>query len=131
MNNVHFRAWDLLKERMIYDSHNGSDQQIKVTPHGIFTKGTATGVWDFQPDNVEIMASTGYVDKHNRPIFEGDMISTRDEKYEVVWEDFKFNLRGFYNGGQLIPECAFSSFSQHDFEVVGNKYIKVGLPLDI
>lgn len=131
MNNVHFRAWDLRKERMVYDSSNHTDRQVKVSPHGIFTKDSLTASWTLQTDDIEIMASTGYVDKHNRPIFEGDMISTFNEKYEVVWEDFKFNLRGFYNGGQLIPECAFSSFSQNDFEVVGNKYIKVGLPLDL
>lgn len=131
MTETLYRAWDLKKERMYYDNLDEINGHTLVTNKGVLQENKFTHQWDLANENLDIMVSTDYVDKLGRRIFEGDILHYQGGDYEIIWDKFKFNLRGFYNGAQFIPECAFSSFKYDEAEVASNKYIKMGMLEDI
>lgn len=112
-----FRAWDKETKTMIEVS------SINFEEHLILG-----GYWEFGQtesikfDEIELMQSTGLFDKHNKEIFEGDVVLVLDSTYTVFYD----NERGSY---RLKPHDDrwnvdyMSNFSHGgNFEVVGNIY---------
>jgi len=62
----------------------------------------------------------GLQDIEGKDIYEGDIVEYGycDKSYLVIWEDYRFNLKGFYEGYLDYPTEAFSESLQ--FKVVGN-----------
>ena len=87
---------------------------------------------EVEPKTVSLF--TGFLDKTNQRIFEGDIIATRDRKYKyyVVFENGSFicyhlELKDTVNGGNLRWGLLSRAFELKDFEieVIGNIYDKM------
>lgn len=62
---------------------------------------------------------TGIKDDDGNDIFVGDIAKDYDGKiYEVIWDDFCFNLKDFYNSFHDYPSLAFSE--NIHVKVIGN-----------
>ena len=63
---------------------------------------------------------TGMTDKNGKMIFEDDIILYNGvSKHEVVWDDYEWNLGGFYNSFMDDPTSAFSEGTSK-IEIFGN-----------
>lgn len=76
--------------------------------------------WAHQLKDGERLLFTGLTDKNGVEIFEGDILADFYGKhYEVIYERYMFNLKGFYDSSSDYPADAFS---EGVFEVKGNRF---------
>lgn len=116
-----FRAWHYELKRMMLVrsmdfSQNGEIEELDLSDAVMNECITAC------PEQIRLMQSTGLFDKHNKEIFEGDVVLVLDSPYTVFYD----NERGSY---RLKPHDDrwnvdyMSNFSHGgNFEVVGNIY---------
>nr|DAU46347.1 MAG TPA: YopX protein [Caudoviricetes sp.] len=112
-----FRAWDKELKTILDVSLIDFKKRVLVGEHWEFGE---TNFISF--DDIYLMQSTGLFDKHNKEIFEGDVVLVLDSPYTVFYD----NERGSY---RLKPHDDrwnvdyMSNFSHGgNFEVVGNIY---------
>ena len=114
---IRIRAWDKGNQRMIY-------------PSGAYTSGTILNRWDDE----NIMLSTGLKDKHDKEIWEGDILSVSNGSINFMeWRDAPYEVRYRLNKG--FEMCMFcwdkegenQMDSTHYCEVIGNIYENAGL----
>lgn len=112
-----FRAWDKKLKTMLDVSLIDFKKRVLVGEHWEFGETNFMGF-----DEIRLMQSTGLFDKHNKEIFEGDVVQVLDSTYTVFYD----NERGSY---RLKPHDDrwnvdyMSNFSHGgNFEIVGNIY---------
>lgn len=121
-NRFNFRVWDK-KNKCFLESFfidpNGQVGVIYVTPpyadkdYNICVKN----VIDYcNPKNIEVMQSTGIVDKNGKEIFEGDIIEFSTFRVVVKWEDCRFKIKS------SCCDLALDIIRAEKCEVLGNIY---------
>jgi hypothetical protein len=122
-----FRAWIKKDKEMIdvddllvidYDLTQIMTQQV------FFERGLAVErdikYYDFE--DIELMQSTGLFDKHNKEIFEGDIVLVLDSPYTVFYDIEKGSYRLKPHDDRWNVDY-MSNFSHGgNFEVIGNIY---------
>lgn len=109
---IKFRGWDKTKDNMVYDIQNEFEESI--------TLGMDSFGYYLKDDDFEIMQYTGLKDRNGKEIYEGDIVKDNfGDIYEVVFEKYMFNLKGFCNSCFDYPTIAFS---EGVFEVISNIY---------
>lgn len=106
-----FRAW--------------SKEKSKIYPLNIKALIAAeifrTLIPNFENDkDLILMQCTGLKDSEGSLIYEGDIVKYEGKPYQVIWDKYGFNLKGFYQGFMDYPTEAFSEGLS--FRVIGNIY---------
>lgn len=111
---IKFRAWETNKGL-------GSKMSMPFTLTDLHNKGL--GVFG---DTYIFMQLTGLYDKHNNPIFEGDIVYIKhpykNRKYvgEIIYKNNMFTGKDFYFAHHDIPNDIFESIEY--LEIIGNIY---------
>lgn len=109
MREIKFRAWDIVRKRMLYNEDLWDIPYNEIFIH--------------TPDQraLEVMQYTGLIDRNGKEIYEGDILDYGTYgKFEVVWHRGSFKIRklGFKNGNlHYLGDCYFD-----ELMVVGNIY---------
>ena len=120
MREIKFRAWDREAKRF-------TNYQIGIFDDSVRFYDKAKGTWHNAGERFELMQYTGLKDKHQKPIYEGDIvnISSHTPFYNIV----KFDEKGA--AFQLCPldkrwsKSYFTNYENVDkerFEIIGNIY---------
>lgn len=113
-----FRAWDKFDKVMRDVTLLDYNQNFVGYSYPVFMKSTM---------HMELMRSTGLVDKNGKEIFEGDILAceTDDEviNVNVFWDEehalFMFESKK-YNERELLAELVEDN--TYPFEIIGNIY---------
>lgn len=112
-----FRAWDKKLKTMLDVSLIDFKKRVLVGEHWEFGETNFMGF-----DEIRLMQSTGLFDKHNKEIFEGDVVQVLDSTYTVFYDNEKGSYRLKPHDDRWNVDY-MSNFSHGgNFEVVGNIY---------
>ncbi|WBF82086.1 hypothetical protein [Mammaliicoccus virus vB_MscM-PMS2] len=116
-----FRAWDKFEKEML-DVHG-----INYDADGVWTKEMIDDESDgefIHFSDIELLQSTGLFDKNGTEIYEGDIVKhdpvpnlfISNAYFEIIQARSGEWRMDSYMGGQVL------AFSNHEVEVVGNKF---------
>jgi uncharacterized phage protein (TIGR01671 family) len=124
MREFKFRAWDDEAKKM-YSPEDLEQPEVKEDTkksiYGYLSFGVLL-IYDFrekEPIQFVPMQSTGWFDKKQNEIYEGDIVQIKDDIYQIIWSE---EISGFIllstdgvimMGGDYITD---------DIEVIGNIY---------
>ena len=112
-----YRAWDKLNNEMyVVEQINFNCGEFESIGYGIsFLRGA---------DKVELMQSTGILDKNNKEIFEGDIVDYKGRKAVVKWHGSyaSFIYRFVDELKERVSEWHPLFLAYYHFEVIGNIY---------
>ena len=112
-----YRVWDKLKNEMyVVEQINFNCGEFESIGYGIsFLRGA---------DKVELMQSTGILDKNNKEIFEGDIVDYKGRKAVVKWHGSyaSFIYRFVDELKERVSEWHPLFLAYYHFEVIGNIY---------
>ena len=120
MREFKFRAWDDEAKKM-YLEQPEVKEDTKKSIYGYLSFGVLL-IYDFrekEPIQFVPMQSTGWFDKKQNEIYEGDIVQIKDDIYQIIWSE---EISGFIllstdgvimMGGDYITD---------DIEVIGNIY---------
>ena len=74
----------------------------------------------FEPEEVELMLWSGFSDRYDKPIYEGDIVRYRNKKYKVVYSAGCFALEDIENSITSIPMCQIPERSDFSLTIMGN-----------
>lgn len=123
MNNIKFRAWDSVQEKML-------PVEIIDFKNGYITLNEGDNSVTDTFEIFKLMQSTGEKDKNGKEIYEGDIVKSDVALRDIFGKEYIayvsvdlvisgcINLR---NGSDLPAEKSFIEYIQH-LEVIGNIY---------
>lgn len=115
---IKFRVWDNQENTMFY---NEDILNIQFAENFIRIENEKYAFNSFL-DEVILMQYIGLKDCNGKEIYEGDIVEDNfGDRYEVVFEDYKFNLKDFYCGCFDIPNDGFSEL-RDKLKIIGNIY---------
>lgn len=79
-----------------------------------------TGKKNFTDEDWTVVEFTGLKDKHGKDIFEGDIIESGVNRFEIIYNKNRFEADTFYRGVQDDPSCIFSEDAHERYEIIGN-----------
>lgn len=115
---IKFRVWDNQENTMFY---NEDILKIQFAENFIRIENEKYAFNSYL-DEVMLMQYIGFKDCNGKEIYEADIVEDNfGDRYEVVYEDYKFNLKDFYCGCFDNPNDGFSGL-RDKLKVIGNVY---------
>lgn len=118
MREIKFRAWDkernCMRECVTIGCTNSDWPTLAREPWNQNFINSVEGEY-------ELMQYTGLKDKNGKEIYESDIVECFGENFEVIYDNCKFILKGFYCGCFDVPNDAFSE-GIGCMEVIGDIY---------
>ena len=114
-----FRAWDSVKKKLV--------EHFFITDNGLICnmeKPTSdyNSPIPIEKSELILMQSTGLFDKHNKEIFEGDIVLVLDSPYTVFYDNEKGSYRLKPHDDRWNVDYMSNFAHSGNFEVVGNIY---------
>lgn len=114
--DIKFRVWDSQENTMFYNedilSISFSENFIRIENEKY--------AFNSYLDEVILMQYIGIKDCNGKKIYVADIVEDNfGDRYEVVFEDYKFNLKDFYCGCFDNPNDGFSEL-RDKLKVIGN-----------
>jgi uncharacterized phage protein (TIGR01671 family) len=122
MREIRFRAWDKTTKTMLYIE---PFEYIHImTGKCRFDDGLIDDGHYLERDDFILMQFTGLKDKNGKDIYEGDILSHFEGKYQIIYNDNHacFMADGFYEARYDDPCNIFEEIERHQVEIIGNIY---------
>ena len=112
MTAPNFRAWDKENKEMLFV------KQIDF----MFGKVVLESYEQFFIDEIELMQSTGVIDKNGKEIFDGDIVKVLNSLYTVFYDSDKGSFRLKPHDKRWHTDYMSNFSSGENFEIIGNMY---------
>jgi uncharacterized phage protein (TIGR01671 family) len=120
MRECKYRAWDKVNKKM-YNVERLYFKDGIITHVGIDCENLKNEIQVIDIKMIELMQYTCLKDKDGKEIYEGDIVECFGENFEVIYDNCKFILKGFYCGCFDVPNDAFSE-GIGCMRIIGDKY---------